>query len=67
MKRRVYPTGSHLKDMHSFFVDERGTWFRRLGSYSIQVLEPATARPLWQRHDLCVDDHAGRYLLGRPA
>jgi hypothetical protein len=50
--------------MHSFFVTARGTWHRRLGSYSIQVVEPGTARPLSEDADLMITGHEPRYLYG---
>lgn len=64
MKQRVYPIGRILRDLHSFFVTERGTWHRRLGSYSIQVVERGTTRHLFEPADLRVVDHAGRYIYG---
>jgi hypothetical protein len=66
MKEQVYPTDGRLRGMHSFFVDGRGTWFRRLGSYSIQVLDAGRRRPLYEEHDMTVTGHAGRYLFGTP-
>jgi radical SAM superfamily enzyme with C-terminal helix-hairpin-helix motif len=41
MKARVYPPGLRISGLHSFFVTSTGTWFRRLGSYSIQIVQPA--------------------------
>jgi radical SAM superfamily enzyme with C-terminal helix-hairpin-helix motif len=64
MKQRVYPAGMIIPGMHSFFVTARGTWHRRLGSYSIQVVEPGTARPLSEEADLTVTGHEPRYLYG---
>jgi len=64
MKQRVYPAGRKLSALHSFFVTSRGTWHRRLGSYSIQVVERETARPLYQTTDMTVVGHAPRYLYG---
>lgn len=64
MKQRVYPVGMTIPGMHSFFVTSRGTWHRRLGSYSIQVVEPGTARPLFEDADLVVTGHEPRYLYG---
>ena len=65
MKRRVYPQGLRIPGLHSFFVTVTGTWFRRLGSYSIQIVEPDTASPLSQRAALTVTGHAPRYLTGK--
>lgn len=64
MKRRVYPAGMVIPGMHSFFVTGRGTWHRRLGSYSIQVVEPGAARPLFEHASLVVTGHEPRYLYG---
>lgn len=64
MKARVYPAGRKVHGLHSFFVTSRGTWYRRLGSYSIQVVEPGTARPLFEDADLVITGHAPRYVYG---
>jgi radical SAM superfamily enzyme with C-terminal helix-hairpin-helix motif len=64
MKTRVYPTGLTVTGLHSFFVTGRGTWFRRLGSYSIQIVEPGIALPHYQLADLTITGHAPRYLYG---
>lgn len=64
MKQRVYPTGQRISALHSFFVTSRGTWHRRLGSYSIQVVEPGHARSLFETTDMTVTGHAPRYLYG---
>ena len=53
-----------ITGLHSFFVTTRGTWHRRLGSYSIQVVEPGTARALSVEADLVVTGHEPRYLYG---
>ncbi|MGH3914960.1 MAG: radical SAM protein [Pseudonocardiaceae bacterium] len=64
MKRKVYPLGLRLTGLHSFFVTELGTWYRRLGSYSIQVVEEGTAVPLYDTADVTVTGHAARFLYG---
>ncbi len=64
MKQLVYPAGRTLAGLHSFFVTTRGTWHRRLGSYSIQVVEPGTARPLFEDADMTVTGHEPRHLVG---
>jgi radical SAM superfamily enzyme with C-terminal helix-hairpin-helix motif len=64
MKRRVYPLGQRLAGLHSFFVTTRGTWFRRLGSYPIQVVERDIALPLYTPADLTVVEHASRFVYG---
>ena len=64
MKQRVYPAGRTITGLHSFFVTSRGTWHRRLGSYSIQVVERGTARPLFEDAELTVTGHEPRYLIG---
>jgi radical SAM superfamily enzyme with C-terminal helix-hairpin-helix motif len=64
MKRRVYPSGLRVNRLHSFFVTSRGTWFRRLGSYSIQIVEADTALPLFVPADLTVTGHAPRFIYG---
>ncbi|HEY0935943.1 MAG TPA: hypothetical protein VGD91_19655 [Trebonia sp.] len=64
MKQRVYPAGKGIAGLHSFFVTARGTWHRRLGSYSIQVVEPGTARPLYENAELVVTGHEPRYIYG---
>jgi radical SAM superfamily enzyme with C-terminal helix-hairpin-helix motif len=64
MKERVYPSGMRIPGLHSFFVTSRGTWHRRLGSYSIQVVEPGTARPLHERTELVVTGHEPRFIYG---
>ncbi len=67
MKQRVYPAGMTITGLHSFFVTTRGTWHRRLGSYSIQVVESGTARVLYEDADLVVTGHEPRYLYGARA
>ncbi len=64
MKKRVYPAGHTIPGLHSFFVTTRGTWHRRLGSYSIQVVEHGTARPLLEDAEMTVTGHEPRYLVG---
>lgn len=64
MKTRVYPTGLTVTGLHSFFVTSRGTWFRRLGSYSIQIVEPDVALPIYHPAELTITGHAPRYLYG---
>lgn len=67
MKQRVYPAGMVIPGLHSFFVTNRGTWHRRLGSYSIQVIEPGTTRPLFEDAELIVTGHEPRYIYGTRA
>ncbi len=67
MKQRVYPAGLRIPGLHSFFVTTRGTWYRRLGSYSIQIVEPGATRPLFQDADLVVTGHEPRYIYGARA
>ncbi len=64
MKQRVYPAGMMIPGLHSFFVTARGTWYRRLGSYSVQVVEPGVARSLFEDADLVVTGHEPRYIYG---
>jgi radical SAM superfamily enzyme with C-terminal helix-hairpin-helix motif len=64
MKRRVYPVGVTLVGQSAFFVTQTGTWFRRLGSYPIQIIERNTTLSLNTPADLKVSDHAGRYIYG---
>ncbi|GIF09691.1 radical SAM protein [Actinoplanes siamensis] len=64
MKQRVYPIGLRLRGLHSFFVTSRGTWFRRLGSYPIQVVERGTVVPRYTPADLTVTEHAPRFIYG---
>ncbi|MRG27797.1 radical SAM protein [Laceyella tengchongensis] len=64
MKERVFPTGTVHRNLHSFFVNEQGTWFRRLGSYPIMVIVPNTSFPLYEEHDLVVTEHGGRHIYG---
>ena len=64
MKERVYPAGRKITGLHSFFVTTRGTWYRRLGSYSIQVVERGAVRPLSENADLVVTGHEPRYIYG---
>ena len=64
MKQRVYPTGMRIPGLHSFFVTSRGTWHRRLGAYSIQVVEHGTARPLGERAELMITGHEPRFIYG---
>jgi radical SAM superfamily enzyme with C-terminal helix-hairpin-helix motif len=64
MKQRVYPAGMMIPGLHSFFVTTHGTWYRRLGSYPIQVVEPGAARALFEDADLVVTAHEPRYLYG---
>lgn len=64
MKQRVYPTGLRLRGLHAFFVTGRGTWFRRLGSYPIQVVERDAVVPRYTPADLTVTEHAPRFIYG---
>jgi radical SAM superfamily enzyme with C-terminal helix-hairpin-helix motif len=64
MKQRVYPAGLHIPGLHSFFVNTSGTWYRRLGSYSIQIIERGTAEPLGTTAELTVTGHAPRVIFG---
>ncbi|MEU9373689.1 radical SAM protein [Streptomyces sp. NPDC048255] len=64
MKERVYPTGLRVPGLHSYFVSEEGTYWRRLGSYSIQVVERGAAVPLGTTGDLVVTGHSPRAIYG---
>ncbi|MEV6981737.1 radical SAM protein [Sphaerisporangium sp. NPDC051017] len=64
MKERVYPTGLRLPGLHAYFIGQGGTWWRRLGSYSIQVVERGAAVPLGTSADLVVTGHAPRLIYG---
>jgi radical SAM superfamily enzyme with C-terminal helix-hairpin-helix motif len=64
MKERVYPMGLRVPGLHSYFIGQGGTWWRRLGSYSIQVLEREAAVPLGTTGDLMVTGHAPRMIYG---
>ncbi|MEU3597147.1 radical SAM protein [Streptomyces sp. NPDC006798] len=64
MKRRVYPTGLTIPRLHSYFVNEQGTWFRRLGSYSIQIVERGSTVPVGTAAELRVTGHAPRFIYG---
>jgi radical SAM superfamily enzyme with C-terminal helix-hairpin-helix motif len=64
MKKRVYPAGRTVTGLHSFFVTNRGTWYRRLGSYPIQIVERGTARRLYEPAALTVTGHAPRFIYG---
>lgn len=66
MKERVYPIGMELRGLHSFFASARGTWHRRLGSYSIQVIERDVQRPLYEPSEMTITSHAPRYIYGAP-
>ncbi|MFJ6785568.1 radical SAM protein [Streptomyces yangpuensis] len=65
MKERVYPTGLQVPGLHSYFVNGQGTWWRRLGSYSIQIIERDTATPVGTGADLAVTGHAPRVIFGQ--
>ncbi|MEV0928790.1 radical SAM protein [Streptomyces spongiicola] len=64
MKERVYPAGLSLPGLHSYFVSEEGTYWRRLGSYSIQVVERGATVPLGTSGDLVVTGHSPRMIYG---
>ncbi|MGW3952900.1 radical SAM protein [Streptomyces sp. NPDC004752] len=64
MKERVYPTGLRVPGLHSYFIGQGGTWWRRLGSYSIQIVEREAAVPLGTTADLVVTGHAPRMIYG---
>jgi len=65
MKERVYPTGLLIPGLHSYFVGRDGTWWRRLGSYSIQIVEESSATPVGTEADLTVTGHAPRVIFGK--
>ena len=65
MKERVFPKGQVLGGLHAFLVNQKGTWFRRLGSYPIMVIDPTQQFPRYEQHDLVVTEHAGRYIYGQ--
>ncbi|MGW1146952.1 radical SAM protein, partial [Streptomyces sp. NPDC002454] len=64
MKERVYPAGLEVPGLHSYFVNEEGTWFRRLGSYSLQIVERGAAVPVGTAAALRVTGHASRFVYG---
>ncbi|MEU0221292.1 radical SAM protein, partial [Streptomyces sp. NPDC006265] len=64
MKERVYPAGLEVPGVHAYFVDEHGTWFRRLGSYAIQIIEPGAVVPVGTPADITVTGHAPRVIYG---
>ncbi|KPC62600.1 radical SAM protein [Streptomyces chattanoogensis] len=64
MKERVYPTGLQVPGLHSYFIGKGGTWWRRLGSYSIQIVERETVVPIGTTADLVVTGHAPRMIYG---
>ncbi|MCX4966332.1 radical SAM protein [Streptomyces sp. NBC_00654] len=64
MKERVYPTGLRVPGLHSYFISEEGTYWRRLGSYSIQVIERSARVPLGTTGDLVVTGHSPRMIFG---
>ncbi|WP_405775552.1 radical SAM protein [Streptomyces sp. NBC_01538] len=64
MKERVYPAGLEIPGVHAYFVDEHGTWFRRLGSYAIQIIEPGAVVPVGTPADITVTGHAPRVIYG---
>ncbi|MGI5185406.1 radical SAM protein [Dactylosporangium sp. CA-152071] len=64
MKQRVYPLGTRLQGLHAFFTTGRGTWYRRLGSYPIQVVERDTTVRRYTLADLTVTGHAPRFIYG---
>ncbi|WP_327359537.1 radical SAM protein [Streptomyces sp. NBC_01304] len=64
MKERVYPTGLDIPGVHSYFVDEKGTWFRRLGSYAIQIIERGVTVPVGTPADVTITGHAPRVIYG---
>ena len=64
MKERVFPPSSVLKDVHAFFINEQGTWFRRLGSYPIQVVDRRQRFGLYEKADIRVTEYAGRHIYG---
>lgn len=64
MKKKVFPEGLILNDLHSFLIDKEGTWFRRLGSYPIMVVEKKSIYPMYETHSLKITDYEGRYIYG---
>ncbi|WP_328437572.1 radical SAM protein [Streptomyces sp. NBC_00444] len=65
MKERVYPTGLQVPGLHAYFVGRNGTWWRRLGSYSIQIVEEGCVAPVGTEGDLTVTGHAPRMIFGK--
>ncbi|MFI0242824.1 radical SAM protein [Streptomyces sp. NPDC016845] len=64
MKQRVYPAGLNIPGVHAYFVDERGTWFRRLGSYAIQIIDQGATVPVGTPADITVTGYAPRVIYG---
>jgi hypothetical protein len=50
--------------VHAYFVAEQGTWFRRLGSYAIQIIERGVTVPVGTPADIPVTEHAPRVIYG---
>jgi len=65
MKQRVFPTGHILRELYAFLVNKKGTWFRRLGSYPIMVIDSRRPFPRYEQHDVVVTEHEGRYIYGQ--
>ena len=45
-------------------TDESGSWFRRLGSYPIMIVEKGSTVPRYTEADLTVTGHASRFIYG---
>ncbi|MFF4189097.1 radical SAM protein [Streptomyces sp. NPDC001691] len=65
MNERVYPAGLLIPGLHAYFVGRNGTWWRRLGSYSIQIVEAETTTPVGTPGDFEITGHAPRMIFGR--
>jgi hypothetical protein len=46
VRAQACSTRARIPGVHAYFVAEQGTWFRRLGSYAIQIIERGATVPV---------------------
>jgi radical SAM superfamily enzyme with C-terminal helix-hairpin-helix motif len=64
MKARAYPIGATLSQLSVYFVSADGSWHWRLGTHSLPVFEPDSAREPQQSSTAVVTGHAPGYVTG---
>ncbi|WP_329538021.1 hypothetical protein OG568_58130 (plasmid) [Streptomyces sp. NBC_01450] len=64
MRAKACSTRAPIPGVHAYFVAEQGTWFRRLGSYAIQIIKRGATVPVGTPADITVTGHVPRVIYG---